>query len=69
MRDGFREISSGWMLVDDQRDLADRTLRLIGWAWPANAPLEPDELATLKFMLESLLARELRDACPGVPPL
>lgn len=69
IRAGFREITSGWMLVDDQRDLADRIERLIGWASDGHSPLEPDELATIKFMMESLIARELRDLGLGVASL
>lgn len=69
MRDGFREITSGWMLIDDAADLADRIVRLIAWAWPDNTPLEADELATLKFMMESLIVRELREAGLGLPSL
>jgi hypothetical protein len=68
MRDGFREISSGWMLVDDDADLADRIHRLMVWV-ADHKPFEADELATIKFMMESLLARELRDAGLGIPSL
>ena len=68
MRDGFREISSGWMLVDDAPALCERIERLLEWAVD-HAPLEPDELATVQFMLESALAWKLRDAGLGIPSL
>lgn len=66
IRDGFREITSGWMLVDDQHDLAERIDRLIEWACDGHAPLEADEVATIRFMMQSLIARELRARGLGV---
>lgn len=66
IRDGFSEITSGWMLVDDQHDLAERIERLIEWA-VEHKPLEADEVATIKFMMQSLIARELRDLGFAVP--
>ena len=60
IRDGFREIAEGWMLIDDAADLADRVVRLIQWS-ENNTPLSFDERATLKFMIESLMLRELRE--------
>ena len=68
MRDGFRAIAEGWMLRDDAADLYERIERVIGWAW-GNGPLELDELQTLKMMMESLIARELRERGLGVPSL
>lgn len=56
IRDGFREIVSGWMLVDDFDDLTDRIERSAEWA-KENGPLLPDEAATVKFMIESQVAR------------
>lgn len=58
MRDGFRDIVSGWMLVDDFDDLTDRIERSAVWA-KDNAPLLPDETATVQFMIKSQIARGL----------
>jgi hypothetical protein len=52
MRDGFREISEGWMLIDDCDDLTDRIERLAKWEM-ANGPLLPDEKAIIKMMHDS----------------
>jgi hypothetical protein len=60
LRDGFREITSGWMLRDDAADLTARMVRLVQWC-ERNKPLTPDEKATLKFMLEALFVREMRE--------
>jgi hypothetical protein len=56
MRDGFREISSGWMLIDDFDDLAERIERLGEWA-QANAPLTCAERAAIGLMIKSQIAR------------
>jgi hypothetical protein len=56
MRDGFREITSGWMLIDDFDDLTDRIERAAEWT-KQNGPLEPDEAATVKLMIEAQIAR------------
>lgn len=58
MRDGFRDIVSGWMLVNDFDDLCDRIERSAEWAID-NAPLQPDETATVQFMIKSQIARGL----------
>jgi len=58
MRDGFREIVSGWMLIDGTDDLTDRIERVAEWT-EANGPLEPDEEATIALMIEAQIAREL----------
>lgn len=58
VRDGFREIVSGWMLVDDFDDLTDRIERSAVWA-KEHAPLLPDEQATVKCMIETQFARGL----------
>lgn len=52
MRDGFRDIVSGWMLVDDFGHLTDLIERSADWA-KANGPLEADEDATVKMMIEA----------------
>lgn len=59
MRDGFHEIASGWMLVDDFHELTDRIERLAAWT-KLNGPLEPDEYATVALMIESQVARGIR---------
>jgi len=56
MRTGFSDIASGWMLVDDFDDLTDRIERLAEWT-VANGPLQADESATVKMMIESQIAR------------
>lgn len=60
MRDGFREIVSGWMLIDDFDDLTDRIERAAEWA-ESNGPLLPDEEATIGFMIECRVARRLEE--------
>lgn len=68
MRDGFRDIVSGWTLVDDFGELTDRIERAAEWA-KANGPLEPDEEATATLMIESQIARGIRrgDFEPYIP--
>jgi hypothetical protein len=56
MRDSFREITSGWMLIDDFDDLTERIERVGEWL-NDNAPLLPDEEATVGMMIESQVAR------------
>ena len=52
LRDGFLEISSGWMVIDDFDDLTDRLERLAKWT-EENGPLLPDEESTVQLMIES----------------
>ncbi len=68
MRDGFREIVSGWMIIDDFDDLTDRIERAAEWT-TANGPLQPDEEATVKLMIEAQIARGIRrgDFEPYIP--
>ncbi|MCC6172096.1 MAG: hypothetical protein IT481_08710 [Gammaproteobacteria bacterium] len=68
MRDGFRDIVSGWMVIDDFDDLSDRIERAAEWS-KGNRPLEPDEKATIKFMIESQVARAITrgDFEPYIP--
>jgi len=56
MRDEFRAIASGWMLIDGMDDITDRIERLGEWT-EVNGPLEPDEEATVKMMIECQIAR------------
>lgn len=60
MRDGFRDIVSGWMLIDDFDDLTDRIERSAEWT-KVNGPLEPDEQATAEFMIKAQIARGMPD--------
>jgi hypothetical protein len=59
LREGFREIVTGCMTIDDFDDLTDRIERSAEWA-KANGPLRPDEAATVKLMIESQVARGIR---------
>ena len=56
MRDGFREIVSGWTLISGMADITERIERAAKWT-EANGPLEQDEEATIKLMIESQIAR------------
>jgi hypothetical protein len=48
LRDGFRNIVSGWTLIDDFDDLTDRIERAAEWT-ERNGPLTDDEEATVKL--------------------
>lgn len=56
MRDAFRAIVSGWTLVDDFDALTDRIEAAAKWT-TANEPLEPDEAATINYMVQAQIAR------------
>lgn len=56
MRPEFHEIVSGWTLIDGMDDITDRIERACEWA-EANGPLQPDEEATVKLMIETQVAR------------
>lgn len=58
MRDGFRAISSGWTLYSGTADLTERIEALAEWT-KANEPLQPDEEATVKMMIEAQIARQM----------
>jgi hypothetical protein len=58
MRDEFHEIVSGWTLISGINDITDRIERAAEWM-EQNGPLEPDEEATIKLMIESQIARGL----------
>ena len=68
MRDGFREIVSGWTIIDDFDDLTDRIERAAEWT-KANGPLEADEEATVKLMIEAQIVRAIQrgDFEPYIP--
>jgi hypothetical protein len=59
LRDGFRGIVTGWMLVDDFDDLTDRIERVAKWT-KENGPLQSDEEATVKLMIETQIAKGIR---------
>ena len=56
MRDGFREIVSGWTLISGMADITERIERAAEWT-KVHGPLQPDEEATIKLMIESQIAR------------
>lgn len=68
MRPGFHEIVSGWMLIDDDDDLADRIERSAQWA-KRNGPLNGDEESTIRLMIQCQVARGIRrgDFEPFIP--
>jgi len=55
MRPEFEEIVSGWMLISGMEDLTDRIERSAKWV-KENGPLEPDEEATVKLMIQAQIA-------------
>jgi hypothetical protein len=56
MRDAFHNIVSGWTLVSGLNALTDRIEEAAAWT-AVNGPLEPDEEATIKLMIEAQIAR------------
>lgn len=56
MRDGFRDIVSGWTLYSGVGSLTERIEAAAEWT-KANGPLEPDEEATIRMMIEAQIAR------------
>lgn len=56
LREGFREIVSGWALINDFDDLTDRIERAAKWT-ERNGPLQPDEEATIRLMIQIQIAR------------
>ncbi len=56
MRDGFRDIVSDWTLIDGIDDLTERIEAAAEWM-TANGPLEEDEEATIRLMIEAQIAR------------
>jgi hypothetical protein len=68
MRDGFRDIVSGWMLTDDVEGVGEFIERSAEWA-KANGPLLKDEQATVRMMIQCQVARGIRrgDFEPFIP--
>ncbi len=60
MRQEFSDIVSGWMLISGMEDITDRIERVAKWMEAGNAPLLPDEEATMKLMIECQIARGIR---------
>jgi hypothetical protein len=58
MRDAFRDIVSGWMLISGIEDLTERIEAAAAWT-KANGPLQEDEEQTIKLMIEAQIARFL----------
>ena len=58
LRDGFREIVDGWMLITGTADLDER-LELVAKWLEINGPLLPDEEATVRYMIECQIARHM----------
>lgn len=54
-RDAFHEIVAGWMM-DGFEALEERIERTAEYT-KANGPLQPDEQATVKMMIETLVAK------------
>ena len=68
MRDEFRDIVSGWMLTDDVEGVGEFIERAAEWT-KANGPLLPDEVATVRMMIQCQVARGIRrgDMEPFIP--
>jgi hypothetical protein len=56
MRDDFNAIVSGWALHSGIGDLTERIEEAAQWT-KDNGPLQPDEEATIKLMIEAQIAR------------
>jgi len=56
LRDGFRDITAGWTVIDDFDELTDRIERAAEWT-EQNGPLTDDETATVRMMIEAQIAR------------
>jgi hypothetical protein len=59
LRDGFRDITAGWTLVDDFDALTDRIERAAEWT-ERNGPLTDDEANVVKMMIETQIAMGIR---------
>jgi hypothetical protein len=56
MREGFKEVVSGWTLIKDVDVLGEYIEAAATWA-KENGPLENDEAATVKYMIECQIAQ------------
>lgn len=59
MRDGFREVISGWTLIHDVEAIGDRIELVADWEIE-NGPLEEDERATVQLMIHTQVAWGIR---------
>lgn len=68
MRDEFREIISGWTLVEDVEAIGERIEDAARWE-RSNGPLQPDERATVQLMIKTQVAWGIRrgDFEPYIP--
>jgi hypothetical protein len=68
MRDEFRDIISGWMLVEDVEAIGERIEAAAQWD-RVNGPLQPDERATVGLMIKTQVAWGIRrgDFEPYIP--
>jgi hypothetical protein len=71
MRDGFRELAEGWLMVDDFNVLTERIERLADWVMVHGGPLEmtPQERRTVIMMIERQMVLACRQFGLGVPSL
>ena len=60
MRQEFDEITSGWTLTDGFNALTETIERAASWT-KANGPLQPDEEARIRLMIEHQIARSIED--------
>lgn len=58
MRDAFHDIVFGWALQSGLDPLTERIEAAAKWT-KENGPLEPDEEATVKLMIEAQIARSM----------
>ena len=56
MRQEFKDIVSGWTLIDGMDDITDRIERAAEWT-ELNGPLEVDEERTIELMIQTQIAR------------
>lgn len=56
MRAEFDEITSGWTLINSFDELTDRIEQAAKWT-AQNGPLQPDEEARIKRMIETQIAQ------------
>jgi hypothetical protein len=56
MREEFRDIVSGWSLIDNVDDLTDKIEEAANWT-KTNGPLNEEEQATVRLMIEAQIAR------------
>jgi hypothetical protein len=60
MRDGFRDVVAGWMLIDDVYAFKAKIDLAAVWT-AAHGPLNSDEESTVKLMIASFCRKGIRD--------